>query len=227
MSKFPILVALGLALVLSLVSPPVLAQGLPGMGRGMVSAGGRVMIDRAAGAAERRAILARIKAAEAGIAKAFGARRSAPQWQVCTTPACDRANGMTSRAMSYGALLVTISSKAVADDKTYLHEHVHAELASALPFAIGAASRLPNWFDEGLATVISRSAGYPAKRRADCAGVAQMPLPKTRADFVRLSRASGAGPVYMRSACAVLDWLDKGRSPADARARLARGGRLP
>lgn len=216
----------GLCLLLC-AALPAAAQGLPGVPRGMVSVNNRIWIDRNTSAAERKEIVRRIAAAEAGIAKAFGKRRSAPLWQICATSACDKANGMSGRAMTYGPILITVTSKAVKDGKTYLHEHAHAEMASALPLRIGATSRLPNWFDEGLATIVSRSAGYPKNRAKECKAVAKQPLPKTRNDFVRLSKKGGSTRVYLRSACAVLEWLDAGRSPADARARLRAGKRLP
>jgi hypothetical protein len=221
-----VLTLAGLCLLL-LATLPAAAQGMPGVPRGMVSINNRIWVDRNTTAADRKAIIRRIAAAETGIAKAFGKRRSAPLWQICATTACDKANGMRGRAMTYGPILITVTSKAVKDDKTYLHEHVHAEMASALPLAIGATARLPNWFDEGLATVISRSAGYPKNRGKECKAVAKQPLPKTRNDFVRLSKKGGSTKVYLRSACAVLDWLDKGRSPAHARAQLRAGKRLP
>jgi hypothetical protein len=203
---------------------PAASQGIP---RGMVALSQRVYVDAAASSAERTAIRRRIAAAEAGVAKNFGALRVTPMWQVCVTPECDAANRITSRALTYGPLLTQISSKAFADDKTYLHEHVHTQMASALGLQLGGSRRLPNWFDEGLATVISKTVGYPKNRKADCAAVSKMALPKTRAEFVALSKPKGAGPVYTRSACAVLNWMDQGRGAPEAWAQLRAGKSLP
>lgn len=216
--------------VLILLPGLALAQGLglPGLGLGMRQVTPVLWIDRAAGPKQVAAIRDRIAAADAKVAKTFGGRLAAPIWQVCVTRACDQRNAMTSRAMTLGGLVITVSSRAVGDPVTFVHERVHAELHRAEGFAGRKKGLLPTWFDEGLATVVSRSVGFPEKR-ADCRSVAGRPLPVTRADFVALSRSNGrgAGPVYLASACAVLDWLDRGRGPADAVRRLRRGQALP
>lgn len=206
---------------------PAGAQGLalPGLPIGMVPVARDLWLDRAAGKGDAAAIRRRIAAAEQGAGLAFGRLGAAPVWQVCVTPACDRRNGMGTRAMTLGGLVITVSSKAAGDAKTYLHERVHAELHRAEGFAGRRRNALPNWFDEGLATVISGSVGYPAKRGA-CRAFAGWKLPATRAEFAALSKRNGrgAGPVYTASACAVLAWLDRGCTPADA-VRLLRAGR--
>lgn len=219
-----------LALVLWLVPLSAGAEGpaLPGLAVGMTRVSPVLWVDRAAGPGQVAAIRARIAAAEHRVGAGFGGLRAAPVWQVCVTQACDRRNAMTTRAMTLGGLVITVSSRAMADPVTYVHERVHAELHRAEGFSGRRKGLLPTWFDEGLATVISRSVGYPAKR-AECRAVAGWALPETRKAFVALSKSNGkgAGPVYRASACAVLDWLDTGRTPVAAIGRLRAGRRLP
>ncbi|OYX41701.1 MAG: hypothetical protein B7Z02_14900 [Rhodobacterales bacterium 32-67-9] len=219
-----------LVLVLWLVPLSVGAEGLalPGLAVGMTRVTPVLWVDRAAGPGQVKAIRTLIAKAEAKVGAEFGGLRAAPLWQVCVTKACDRRNAMTSRAMTLGGLVITVSTKAVNDPATYVHERVHAELHRAEGFSGRRKGLLPTWFDEGLATVISRSVGYPAKQ-AECRAVAGWTLPETRKAFVALSKSNGkgAGPVYRAAACAVLDWLDTGRTPAEAIGRLRAGRRLP
>ena len=219
-----------LAFLVSLAPLPAAAEGLslPGLAVGMARVTPVLWVDRAAGPNEIAAIRKHIAAAERRVGTEFGGLRAAPLWQVCVTTACDRKNAMTSRAMTLGGLVITVSSRAVGDPVTYVHERVHAELHRAEGFAGRRKGLLPTWFDEGMATIISRSVGYPAKRAA-CRAVSGWTLPVSRKAFVALSKSNGkgAGPVYTASACAVLDWLDAGRKPADALGRLRAGRRLP
>lgn len=219
-----------LAFLVCLLPLPAGAEGLslPGLAVGMKRVTPLLWVDRAAGPKQVAAIRQRIAAAERSVGTAFGGLRAAPLWQVCVTPACDRRNAMTSRAMTLGGLVITVSSRAAGDPVTFVHERAHAELHRAEGFAGRKKGLLPTWFDEGMATVVSRSVGYPAKR-AQCRAAAGWTLPVSRREFVALSESNGkgAGPVYTASACAVLDWLDAGRKPADALGRLRAGRRLP
>jgi hypothetical protein len=199
--------------------------GLLGVPVGLTQVRSGIWIEAGVSKSEQDAVLNRIGAAQGVMRKSFGKLYALPQWHVCVTERCDKANGIPNRATTYGALLITVSSKAVKDPKTYVHELVHAQMASALPLSIGATSRYPAWFDEGLATVISKSVGYPGAN-TNCAAEMKKPLPKTAAEFKQLSKPQGAGPIYTRSACAVQAWL--GNKPVSAaRAQLAQGGKLP
>ncbi|WP_347310087.1 hypothetical protein [Defluviimonas sp. SAOS-178_SWC] len=222
------LVRLGLLLCLAPLPAGAQNLSLPGLAVGMKRVTPTIWVDRAAGGKQVEAIRARIAAAERKVGAEFGRLRAAPLWQVCVTKECDRRNAMTSRAMTLGGLVITVSSKAVNDPVTYVHERVHAETHRAEGFAGRKKGLLPTWFDEGLATIISRSVGYP-KGVAQCRAVANWKLPATRKEFVALSKSNGkgAGPVYTASACAVQKWLGAGRKPADALGQLRAGRRLP
>lgn len=192
---------------------------------GMTQVRSGIWIEAGVSKPDQDAILRRIGAAQAAMKSSFGKLYALPQWHICATERCDVANGIPNRATTYGAFFITVSSKAVADPVTYVHELVHAQMASALPLSLGATARYPAWFDEGLATVISKSVGYP-DAKTNCAAELKKPLPKTAAEFKELSKPQGAGPIYTRSACAVRAWL--GNQPVSAaRARLAQGGKLP
>jgi hypothetical protein len=205
---------------------PSHAQSLPGLAQGMSQEMRGIWIETGVREAERKAILGRIGAAQQAMRQIFGGLYATPQWHICASPACDQNNNMTSRAMTYGVFLITMSSKAVADPTTYVHELTHAQMASAMPLSLGGASRLPAWFDEGIATLASKSVGYPAQSTA-CAAEKGKPPPKNREEFQAFSRQSGgAGPVYTRSACAVNDWL-AGRPLRAARDHLAKVGQIP
>ena len=201
------------------------AQGLPLGPVGMSQEARGIYIEAGVSAANRKAIMGRIGTAQQEMRKQFGQLHAVPQWHICATKTCDSRNGMKGRATTYGAFLIQITSKAVGDGKTYTHELVHAQMASALPLSLGATKRYPAWFDEGLATLIGRTNGYPAKPES-CKKEAGKRLPETHAAFNKMSADIGSGPTYHRAACAVRGWLAN-HSVKEARARLAKGGSLP
>lgn len=201
------------------------AQGLPLGPVGMSQEARGIYIEAGVSAANRKAIMGRIGTAQQEMRKQFGQLHAVPQWHICATKTCDSRNGMKGRATTYGAFLIQITSKAVGDGKTYTHELVHAQMASALPLSLGATKRYPAWFDEGLATLIGRTNGYPAKPES-CKKEAGKRLPETHAAFNKMSTDIGSGPTYHRAACAVRGWLAN-HSVKEARARLAKGGSLP
>ena len=94
-----------------------------------------IYIEAGVSAANRKAIMGRIGTAQQEMRKQFGQLHAVPQWHICATKTCDSRNGMKGRATTYGAFLIQITSKAVGDGKTYTHELVHAQMASALPLS--------------------------------------------------------------------------------------------
>lgn len=218
------MIAGAVALFLAL-APSVEAQGLPTR-RGMDQVVPGLWVDRSAGPKEIAAIRARIDKASAKVAKYLGAAQSV-EWWICTTVACNQANGMTARGMTYGASLITLDANASRDPGVYVHELTHATLHGTLPMGGLFSTALPLWFDEGVAVILSQEPPKAAKKDA-CKAPQKGPLPRNALEFRRMAPdAKRALPVYTRSACAVRDWLAEGRKLRDIVPMLRAGRRLP
>ena len=216
--------AVMMAMVLVLLGNAVQAQGLPTR-RGMVQVVPGLWVDAAADAAQGAAIRRRIAEASAQVQHQLGAGQ-AVEWWICTTPACDKANRMSARGMTYGASLITLNSKGATDPGAYSHELSHATLHGALPMGGLFSKALPLWFDEGVAVLVS---GEPAAAaHAVCKPRRKGKLPQTAADFTRMApNFKKALPVYTRSTCALRDWLAKGHTLRDVVPLLRAGHKLP
>lgn len=218
------LVVLILALIAGLAEQAP-AQTIPTR-HGMAQAEPGLWVDAAAGPERLAAIRATLAEAASGVGRALGATR-AVEWRICTTPACDRANGMANRGMTYGASVITLNSTAWNDRSAYMHELTHATLHATQPLGGFLGLRLPLWFNEGVAVLVS---GAP-ERAADpsaCDRKRKGELPQTARDFVRLApNPKQALRVYIRSTCAVRAWLAQGHSLREVVPQLAAGRKLP
>ena len=216
--------AMILAVALGLMGQGASAQGLPTR-RDMVQVVPGLWVDAKASKADIAAIRGHISAAARQVQRQLGAGQ-AVEWWICTTPACDARNGMTARGMTYGASLITLSSKGAADPGAYTHELTHATLHGALPMGGMFSKALPLWFDEGVAVLVS---GEPAAAaHAVCKPRRKGKLPQTAADFARMApNFKKALPVYTRSTCALRDWLAKGHTLRDVVPLLRAGRKLP
>ncbi|MDR0810460.1 MAG: hypothetical protein LBE86_15255 [Gemmobacter sp.] len=202
------------------------AQAVPSR-QGMAQAEPGLWVDMAAAPGQIATIRATMAAAAAGVGRALGATR-AVEWRICTTSACDKANGMVNRGMTYGASIITLNSTAWNDRGAYMHELTHATLHSTQPLGGFLGSRgLPLWFNEGVAVLVS---GEPARaaRDAACDRPRKGELPQTPRDFARLAPdPKQALKVYIRSACAVREWLKQGHELREVMPLLRAGRRLP
>ena len=212
------------AMALVLLGNAVQAQGLPTR-RGMVQAVPGLWVDQGADKAQVSAIRRHIAQASAQVQQQLGAGQ-AVEWWICTTAACDTANRMAARGMTYGASLITLNSKGAADPGAYSHELSHATLHGALPMGGLFSKALPLWFDEGVAVLVS---GEPSgAAQAPCKAKRKGPLPQTAADFARMApNAQKALPVYRRSTCALREWLAEGHRLRDVVPLLRAGRKLP
>jgi len=216
----------GVTLVLiGVMAVQAAAQGLPSR-RGMAQAAPGLWIDAAATGAEIAAIRDRIAGASVKVAGRLGAAQPV-EWWICTTKACDSANGMKARGITYGASLITLNANAGRDPGVYVHELTHATLHGALPLGGLFSTALPLWFDEGVAVILSGEPPAAAKKAA-CAKPQKGRLPQNAREFNRMApNAKKALPVYTRSACAVRDWMADGNRLRDLLPMLRAGRRLP
>ncbi|OZM81856.1 hypothetical protein [Pseudonocardia sp. MH-G8] len=132
------------------------------------------------------------------VAEFFGDLRGGPAFLACLTDACyARIGGGGERGIAVLNRAVMLSPRGI-DPVIAAHELTHVELHARL----GSAT-VPQWFDEGLAVLVSDDARYlqPAGTGDRCRVEPAGPLPETLGDWLH---AAGADPqVYAQAGCAV------------------------
>ena len=143
-----------------------------------------------------------IGAADRRIAAFYGERRSRPRVLICTTAECYRrigGGGEKGRALRDWSLML---APAGANETIATHELSHGEFHHRL----GAArSKVPQWFDEGLAVLVSEDARYLAPGPERCKLPYEQALPVTTGDWWSLA-ADGDDRAYLQAGCVVSRW---------------------
>ena len=127
----------------------------------------------------------------------YGGRESDPRIVACFTDDCyDRIGGGGEKGIAVLNRAVMLSPRGL-DAVIASHEMAHVELHQRLD------GDVPQWFDEGLAVVVS---GDPRYLGEHCATPYEGPLPETLPAW--LDAAGSDAQVYSRAACRVQRWLD-------------------
>lgn len=201
---------------------------------GLAKIGDNVYIDKAATKSDRRKLLARIADARRQTAAYFGGFEQRPKILACKTMTCDRRlGGRGASGRSYGATFIALSPRGWRTP-TITHEFAHIYMHDAIGPIAMMRGRLPVWFDEGMAVVVSRSRRYLRRSRAgtlSCRVEPRPDLPKTNREWGRAagSAKSQKRQIYAEAACKTLRWLRTNGGPDGVQAALARiagGGRL-
>jgi hypothetical protein len=137
------------------VRPWALAPALSGAER--VSE--QLWVEHGMPAMTRIALSQAIVVARKRLAGTFGTVRSSPPVVACCTDAKARSLGLRERAVAQTVRgpAILLGPRGLTAEEV-LHEWTHAELDARLPRAV--VRRLPRWFDEGLARVVSDDARY-------------------------------------------------------------------
>ncbi|UBU10351.1 hypothetical protein [Nonomuraea gerenzanensis] len=133
----------------------------------------------------------------------YGSRTSSPTLLACATESCyQRIGGGRERGIAVLNRAVMLSPKGL-DAVIASHEMSHVELHTRLT----SGEEVPQWFDEGLAVVVSDDRRYlaPATSADRCLTSPTGPLPVTLDEW--LSAASKDAGTYAKSACQVSRWL--------------------
>ncbi|MGP4097438.1 hypothetical protein [Nonomuraea sp. KM90] len=140
----------------------------------------------------------------------YGRQTSSPSLLICVTEACyERIGGGKERGIAVLNRAVMLSPRGL-DAVIASHEMSHVELHTRLT---SGAEAVPQWFDEGLAVVVSDDARYlaPQTHPDRCLTEPSGPLPTTLEEW--LTAASKDAGTYAKSACQVSRWLhDNGQS---------------
>ncbi|MGI5288906.1 hypothetical protein ACQEVF_36915 [Nonomuraea polychroma] len=186
----------------TLAFPSVAATTCPGC-YGLTELDEGVHTEATLSDAEKSRVKQVIRQARKLVADFYGAPASDPRLLVCLTEECyGRIGGGRERGIAILNRAVMLSPRGM-DAVIASHEMAHVELHSRLT----AGAEVPQWFDEGLAVVISNDARYlaPASASDRCMVTPAGPLPATLEEW--LAAASKDVDTYAKAACQVSRWL--------------------
>lgn len=152
------------------------------------------------------------------VADFYGGRMSDPGILVCLTEECyRRIGGKQERGIAVLNRAVMLSPRGT-NAVIAAHEMSHVELHTRL----GSTADVPQWFDEGLAVVVSNDARYLAPPSAGdrCLVTPAGPLPVTLDEW--LAAAGKDVTTYAKSACQVSRWLRANGDGAGLRSLIER-----
>jgi signal transduction histidine kinase len=151
---------------------------------------------------------------EAGmrIAAFYGGRTTHPRVLICATAACYRrigGGGEKGKALGTWALML---APAGANQTIATHELSHLEFHERLGKARGT---VPNWFDEGLAVLVSDDSRYlkPSSEADRCRLPYEQAVPIVDADWTT-AVTGGTDQPYRQAACVVSRWVSAHGGPA-------------
>ncbi|MBG0831437.1 hypothetical protein HS041_27195 [Planomonospora sp. ID67723] len=208
-----------------LAFPSVAATACPGC-YGLEGLGPGVYVEPGLSADQRRRVTEAVAAGERRVRDFYGGRTSSPRVLVCVTERCyRRIGGGRERGVAILNRAVMLSPRGI-DPVIVSHELSHVELRERLG---SAGDRVPQWFNEGLAVVVSDDPRYLLPRTAPdrCRVGPEGTPPSTSAEWLRTAGADEQ--VYARSACRVHRWLaaNGGRAAVtDLVERMAAGERF-
>ncbi|GIF37917.1 hypothetical protein [Actinoplanes xinjiangensis] len=196
---------LGLAIGATAVAAPSIAAIACPQCYGLSSLGDGVYAERDDEAYHRI-----VTAAEQRISDFYGGRTSDARVLICATPECYRSiGGGGEKGQAFGRWALRLSPDG-ANETIATHELAHIELHKRL----GSASEsVPDWFDEGLAVLISEDARYLNPAGGDRCRVPYAEATAiTGADWATFG-AVGSDHKYLLAACVVSHWLDEHGGP--------------
>ncbi|MFB4275363.1 hypothetical protein ACBJ59_08680 [Nonomuraea sp. MTCD27] len=160
--------------------------------------------------AQKRQVEQVVREARQRVTGFYGRQTSSPSLLICVTEACyERIGGGKERGIAVLNRAVMLSPRGL-NAVIASHEMSHVELHTRLT---SGAEAVPQWFDEGLAVVVSDDARYlaPQTQPDRCLTEPSGPLPTTLEEW--LTAASKDAGAYAKSACQVSRWLhDNGQS---------------
>ncbi|MEU7804005.1 hypothetical protein AB0B10_32625 [Micromonospora arborensis] len=181
---------------LALAYPSVAAAVCPGC-YGLTRVGEHFYSERDLTAAQNDQLVGLAVDARRRVEVFYGDRKSEPRLIACFTDDCyNRIGGGGEKGVAVLNRAVMLSPRGL-DPVIASHEMAHVELHRRLD------GEVPQWFDEGLAVVVSDDPRYLGEH---CRVPFDGPLPETLSAW--LDAAGADQQVYSKAACRVQWWLD-------------------
>ncbi|MEU8211495.1 hypothetical protein AB0B85_20140 [Micromonospora sp. NPDC049044] len=161
--------------------------------------------ERGSSDADQQRLIAAYGDANQRVDAFYPGRKSAPTVLACFTPGCyERIGGGGERGVAVLNRAVMLSPRGI-DPVITAHEFSHVELHVRLG---SRRDQIPQWFDEGLAVLVSDDGRYllPADAPDRCRIASSEALPRTLPEWLRA--AGSDEQVYARAACRVYRWVD-------------------
>ena len=207
------------AVALVTAFPAVAATSCPGC-YGMTEVAPDLYVSPEPSPAQRESLIELVGAARQRVGDFYGGRRSSPTIVACLDDECyDRIGGGRERGVAVLDRAVMLSPRGI-DVTIASHEMSHVELHQRLG---GVRDQVPQWFDEGLAVVLSDDRRYiaPTGTPDRCLVRPDGPLPVTLEQW--LGAAGADAGTYAEAACQVSRWLSGHDSSRSATGELVEG----
>ncbi|GIH60532.1 hypothetical protein [Microbispora siamensis] len=196
------------AAVVAVAFPPVAATACPGC-YGLERLAPDVYAESGLPPFRRRQVVATVEEAERRVRAFYGGRQASPRILACLSDRCyRRIGGGGERGVAVLNRAVMLAPNGV-DPVIASHEMSHVELHDRLV----TNDAVPQWFDEGLAVLVSGDPRYLAPDTAAdrCLATTDAALPVTLDAWLR---AAGADQrTYAKAACRVSRWVTANGGP--------------
>ncbi len=229
-SLFASLAGAALGVLALLAFFPALRGGLCPACYGLERAAPGLWVQAAMPAPERAALRAGLAAARRKVGVFYGPARAHLRVLACADSACDRrlgGRGAAAVTYSLGPLAVVRLAPRGLNETILAHEITHTETHARLGVWGQVSGRMPAWFDEGLAVIVSEDPRYlgPGTGVQRCRKVPRPDLPSS--PFAWAPLAGRERGLYAEAGCAVLGWMAGNGAGAGLLQRLAAGAALP
>jgi len=197
-----------------LLYPPAAALACPQC-YGFESARQNVYVEALASAAEKCRALAAIDAGREQVSRFFGSQIREPRILICVHQACYQKIGSgSSSGMALSDVGLFLSPRG-ATEVIAVHELSHIALHVRLGWVKTARRAIPQWFDEGLAVVVSNDPRYlaPPSAADRCLIFSTEALPTGRGEWIE---NAASRDLYAKAACRVWRWLESHQGSAGA-----------
>lgn len=198
-----VIVGAAMTAALAVINPAAAAAGCPAC-YGFTDLGDGVYVETTMPADRRDAAKTTVEAARSRVRAFYGELQSSPRVLLCETDACYRPLGGGSRGITLLDRALILSPRGT-ETVIAAHELAHAELHRRIGLTATLTRSVPQWFDEGLAVVVSDDPRYLAPGPDRCRAEPGGDLPASRTAWIETAESAG---LYARAACKVSRWLD-------------------
>lgn len=193
------------------VFPAIGAAGCPSC-YGFTHLGDGIFVQRNLALGSRETAKATVEEARARVRDFYGSLEAHPWVLLCHTDDCYRPLGGGSRGITLLDQALILSPRGT-DIIIATHELAHAELHHRIGLLATLSRAVPQWFDEGLAVLVSDDPRYlaPASQPDRCLSEPDGDLPTSRSAWIESAQNAN---LYAKAACKVSRWFGSHRGSA-------------